>query len=65
MKTLREAFISKYPKYEKLVKDYADANYLEEANWSDITKIGLSNFVDCLEETKAQSLMNKFVVLLS
>lgn len=64
MKTLREAFISKYPKYEKLVKDYADANYLEEANWSDITKIGLSNFVDYLEETKAQSSVRTYCAML-
>ena len=64
MKTLREAFISKYPKYEKLVKDYADANDLEEANWSDITKLGLSNFVDYLEETKAQSSVRTYCAML-
>ena len=64
MKTLREAFISKYPKYEKLVNDYADANDLEEANWSDITKLGLSNFVDYLEETKAQSSVRTYCAML-
>lgn len=64
MKTFREAFIQKWPKYGKLVNDYADANDLEEANWSDITKIGLSNFVDYLEETKAQSSVRTYCAML-
>ena len=64
MKTFREAFLQKWPKYGKLVNDYADANDLEEANWSDITKLGLSNFVDYLEETKAQSSVRTYCAML-
>lgn len=64
MKTFREAFLQKWPKYGKLVNDYSDANYLEEANWSDITKLGLSNFVDYLEETKAQSSVRTYCAML-
>jgi len=55
MESLRECFEKKYPKYVKLVDDYASANSLDNADWDNITKVGLSNFVDYLEDNCAQS----------
>ena len=63
MKTLKEAFTDKYPKYGKLIDDYEQANSLKNADWDDITKLGLSNFVDYLEETKAQSSVKTYCAM--
>ena len=64
MKTLRNAFIQKYPKYEKLVDDYERANEIENADWDDITKLGLTNFVDYLQENMAQSSARTYCAML-
>jgi site-specific recombinase XerD len=64
MKTLREAFTQKYPQYGKLIDDYSSANDLSDADWSDITKLGLSNFVDYLQENKAQSSVKTYCAML-
>lgn len=56
MKTLSEAIEQKYPKYVKLAEDYSAANNLKyTADWRDITKLGLNNFVDYLQENNAAS----------
>ena len=55
MKTLREAFTEKYPKYQKIIDDYGRANDTDTVEWENITKLGLSNFVDYLQENNAQS----------
>jgi integrase len=64
MKTLKEALESKFPKYGKIVDDYATANSLEKAGWKDLTKVGLSNFVDYLEENMAQSSVKTYCAML-
>ena len=63
MKTFREAIKSKYPKYEKLADDFSEANGLKDADWKDITKLNLANFVDYLEETKAQSSVKTYCAM--
>ena len=63
MKTFREAIKSKYPKYEKLADDFSEANGLKDADWRDITKLNLANFVDYLEETKAQSSVKTYCAM--
>ena len=55
MKTLRDAFTEKYPKYQKIIDDYGRANDTDTVEWDNITKLGLSNFVDYLQENNAQS----------
>ena len=64
MKTLRQAFTDKYPKYGKLIDDYEQANSLRNADWDDITKLGLSNFVDFLQENNAQSSARTYCAML-
>lgn len=64
MKTLRQAFTDKYPKYGKLIDDYEQANNLSNADWDDITKLGLSNFVDFLQENNAQSSARTYCAML-
>ena len=53
MEVLIQAFHNKYPKYDKILKDFEKANNLEVCNWEDITKLSLSRFVDYLEDNYA------------
>lgn len=64
MKTLREAFTQKYYQYEKIIDDYAKANDLNEARWKDITKLGLNNFVDYLQENNASSTVRTYCAMM-
>jgi integrase len=64
MRTFREAFVTKYPKYGKLIDDFTYANDIDDPDWNDITKISLSNFVDYLEESKASSSVKTYCAML-
>ena len=56
MESLKQSFLNKYPKYANLVDYYTKANGLNrEADWSDLSKIGLVNFVDYLQDSFAKS----------
>ena len=63
MNTLIEAFHEKYPKYDKILRDFEQANELEIANWSDITKLSLSRFVDYLEDNCSQSSVKTYCAM--
>ena len=63
MEVLIQAFHNKYPKYDKILKDFEKANGLEIANWSDITKLSLSRFVDYLEDNYAQSSVKTYCAM--
>ena len=64
MKTFKEAFVVKYPKYGKLVMDFAKANDLNEVEWQDMTKVNLANFVDYLTENVAPSSAKTYCAML-
>jgi integrase len=64
MKSLKQAFSQKYPQYAKLIDDYGVANDIENPDWADITKLGLSNFVDYLQERKARSSVRTYCAML-
>ncbi len=64
MKTFKEAFVAKYPKYGKLVMDFAKANDLNEVEWQDMTKVNLANFVDYLTENVAPSSAKTYCAML-
>lgn len=65
METLREAFVSRYPGYGKVIDDITEACGLDHpADWADITKLNLSTFVDYEEENMAQSSARQYAAKL-
>ena len=64
MKTFREAFTEKYPKYGKLIDDFGEANNINDPKWEDITKLSLINFVEFLQDNNAQSTAKTYCAML-
>lgn len=63
MNDLRMAFIEKYPKYGNVLDMYERANGCP-ATWKNLTKIGLSKFVDYMNERLATSSVKTYAAML-
>lgn len=63
MNDLRTAFTEKYPKYGNVLDMYERANGCP-ATWGNLTKIGLSKFVDYMNERLATSSVKTYAAML-
>lgn len=54
MKSLKQSFLKKYPKYEIILRMFEEANGCP-ATWGNLSKVRLQNFVDYMLERMAQS----------
>lgn len=63
MNNLRTAFTEKYPKYGNVLDMYERANGYP-ATWKSLTKIGLSKFVDYMNERLATSSVKTYAAML-
>ncbi len=63
MNDLRTAFTEKYPKYGNVLDMYERANGCP-ATWKSLTKIGLSKFVDYMNERLATSSVKTYAAML-
>lgn len=63
MNDLRTAFTEKYPKYGNVLDMYERANSCP-ATWRNLTKIGLSKFVDYMNERLATSSVKTYAAML-
>lgn len=61
--TLKEGFLSKYPKYENILCMFEAAN-LCEATWENITKVRLQKFVDYMNERLSPNSVNQYATKL-
>lgn len=61
--TLKEGFLSKYPKYENILRMFEAAN-LCEATWENLTKVRLQNFVDYMGERLSPNSVNQYATKL-
>lgn len=61
--TLYNAFLSKYPKYEKVLRMYEDANGVLP-DWENLTKASLTAFVNHLTSNIAQSSARTYCAML-
>lgn len=61
--TLKEGFLSKYPKYENILRMFEAAN-LCEATWENITKVRLQKFVDYMNERLSPNSVNQYATKL-
>lgn len=61
--TLKEAFMSKYPAYENILKMFEAAN-LCEATWENLTKVRLQKFIDYMNERLSPNSVNQYAAKL-
>lgn len=61
--TLKEAFMSKYPTYENILKMFEAAN-LCEATWENLTKVRLQKFIDYMNERLSPNSVNQYATKL-
>lgn len=61
--TLKEAFITKYPKYDNILRMFEAAN-LCDATWDNITKVRLQKFVDYMNERLSPNSVNQYATKL-
>lgn len=61
--TLKEAFLTKYPSYENILKMFEAAN-LCEATWDNITKVRLQKFIDYMNERLSPNSVNQYAAKL-
>lgn len=61
--TLKEAFMSKYPTYENILKMFEAAN-LCEATWENLTKVRLQKFIDYMNERLSPNSVNQYAAKL-
>lgn len=54
MKSLKQSFLKKYPKYEIILRMFEEANGCP-ATWGNLSKVRLQSFVDYMVERMAQS----------
>lgn len=63
MNDLRTAFCEKYPKYERIIDLFGEANDCEPT-WENLTKVRLAKFVDFLGENMAASSVKTYCAML-
>lgn len=61
--TLKEAFLTKYPSYENILKMFEAAN-LCDATWENLTKVRLQKFVDYMNERLSPNSVNQYAAKL-
>lgn len=61
--TLKEAFLTKYPSYENILKMFEAAN-LCDATWENLTKVRLQKFIDYMNERLSPNSVNQYAAKL-
>lgn len=61
--TLKEAFLSKYPSYENILRMFEAAN-LCDATWENLTKVRLQKFIDYMNERLSPNSVNQYAAKL-
>ena len=60
--SLKQAFVAKYPKYERIIDLYGEANDCEPT-WENISKLRLAKFVDYISENLAPSSVKTYCAM--